>query len=485
MKIPARNAILVTILSGVAGLLLLTAILIVMALIYTVQLNQRIEQVVTQHNLKAGLISTMYRAIQNRRNVVMSMLTQTDIFAQDEAYLRTRELATELVAASIKLEPLLVVADGEWDMYKKYSAIAVTARSHLEQSLDWVMAGDILAAKQIILEQWVPANNQVLDGLIQLHELQRIAIHRALDSAKHESRQGGWFITLFGISIMLLNSLIGWIMARYIAQQAELLTTANTQLENRVTERTAELVHARDDALRANQMKSQFLAKVSHELRTPLNAIIGYSELLQEECQRLTGTDNYQQDLAKIEASGRHLLTLINDILDLAKIDAGKIELHQDRVVLADLLRDVSTLAQPLVKKNANLFRTENRVTLPAIITDAVRIRQILFNLISNASKFTDHGTITLTLEQDRQWVYFLVQDTGIGMDTLQVRNLFQEFVQGNHDRGGTGLGLTISLRLCTLLGGSIQVESRAQQGSLFKVRLPLEVRDNLPKPTA
>lgn len=472
MAHPVRKTMLLgVLLGGVAGVLFLTAALIIIALTYITQMNQQIEQVVQQHGIKTSLISTMYRAVQSRSNVIIAILNEPDVFIQEEAYIKVNAIATDLVVASIALEPLLMAEKGERALYDKYSTIAATAKRYLEESFNSLLQGNVSGAKKILVEQWIPANHQVLDGLMQLHEMQRLWIQEVLDNTKDKSKRHGWIIVMLGIGAMVLSALIGSLMIWHTAQQAALLTQANLQLENRVAERTVELVRARDEALRANQLKSQFLAKMSHELRTPLNAIIGYSELLQEECQQ---PGPLQDDLLKIEAAGRHLLTLINDILDLAKIDAGKIELHHAPLVLADLLQDLNTLAQPLIKKQGNQFKIYNRLKTPMIVTDALRIRQILYNLISNASKFTDHGTITLTLEQDNQWVYFLVQDTGIGMDTVQVQNLFQEFVQGKHNRGGTGLGLTISHHLCTLLGGSLQVESQLQHGSLFTMKLPL-----------
>ncbi|HLB54731.1 MAG TPA: GAF domain-containing protein, partial [Gemmatimonadales bacterium] len=246
-----------------------------------------------------------------------------------------------------------------------------------------------------------------------------------------------------------------------------------------------ELLAARRASEEANTAKSRFLANMSHELRTPLNAIIGYSEMLEEEATE-RGHSDYAPDLQKIRAAGRHLLALINDVLDLSKIEAGKMELHLETFELGSAIETVAATVAPLVEKNGNTLRLELAPfpELGAMRADLTRFRQVLFNLLSNASKFTERGTITLRAapEPGGATLRFTVEDTGIGMTQEQLERLFQAFAQAEAATasryGGTGLGLAISKMFCEMMGGEISVESTPGVGTRFTVRLPREVRD-------
>ncbi len=258
------------------------------------------------------------------------------------------------------------------------------------------------------------------------------------------------------------------------------LQSLNDHLEELVRERTAQLEKAHDEAIQANMVKSQFLANMSHELRTPLNAIIGYSEMLMEDAQDL-GEPTFSEDLAKISKAGKHLLSLINDILDISKIEAGKMDLHFESCEVPGLVQDVLTTVKPLIAANGN--RLETSLVEGEITTDVTKLRQILINLLSNASKFTKDGTIAFEVSRmarGRQEGYrFSVKDTGIGMTPEQLGRLFQPFSQADSSTtrkyGGTGLGLAISQRFCQMMGGDIRVESEMGAGSTFECWLPLD----------
>ncbi|CAN7156116.1 response regulator [Paenibacillus sp. LjRoot153] len=258
------------------------------------------------------------------------------------------------------------------------------------------------------------------------------------------------------------------------------LMQLNDQLEELVKERTAELSKARDEAIEANQIKSQFLANMSHELRTPLNAIIGYSEMLKEDAEDMN-EPAFADDLGKIHNAGKHLLTLINDILDLSKIEAGKMDLYLEVCDIPTLIRNVLTTVNPLIEAGGN--RLEVVFPQGEIRTDVTKLMQVLFNLLSNAGKFTKDGTIQLTAGYEmvnrQSGISFSIQDTGIGMTAEQMTHLFQAFKQADSSTtrkyGGTGLGLAISQKLCQMMGGHITVDSVYGQGTTFTAWLPLQ----------
>jgi signal transduction histidine kinase/DNA-binding NarL/FixJ family response regulator len=282
-------------------------------------------------------------------------------------------------------------------------------------------------------------------------------------------------------------------MLSEIQQRDTALRGANEELKSRTGELEKEILYrkqtqeellkAKHAAEEASRAKSTFLANMSHELRTPLNAIIGYSEMLEEET-RESGKSDSVQDLRKIQSAGKHLLSLINDVLDLSKIEAGKMGLHLENFEVAPLIDEMTTTLQPAAAKNGNTIHVHVANSLGAMHADVTKVRQILFNLLSNACKFTDHGTISVDVDQTKaeggDWVRFRVSDTGIGITAKQKENLFHEFSQADasiaRKYGGTGLGLAITYRFVQLMKGRISVESEPAKGATFTVHLPAQV---------
>jgi signal transduction histidine kinase len=293
--------------------------------------------------------------------------------------------------------------------------------------------------------------------------------------------------TVLGVPILKGDDLLG-VMMIYHLQGVRPFTDKQIALVETFADQAAiaidnvRLFHEIQDKSRqlaeASQHKSQFLANMSHELRTPLNAIIGVTEMLREDAEALTQDT---EPLDRVLGAARHLLALINDILDLSKIEAGRMELHLETFPLAPLLQDVAKTIEPIATKNGNRIVIECPADLGTIHADQIRLRQSLLNLASNANKFTEKGTVTIAARQGqengRDWITLAVTDTGIGMTPEQMGKLFQEFSQASSATaskyGGTGLGLAISRRFCQMMGGDITVESAPGNGSTFTIRLP------------
>jgi signal transduction histidine kinase/DNA-binding response OmpR family regulator/HAMP domain-containing protein len=308
---------------------------------------------------------------------------------------------------------------------------------------------------------------------------QRVARHRDPGGSYEQSRANGQWLKI----------------SEHKTQEGGIVGvfTDITELKRReemLGEMVDDLAEARDAAMKATETKGQFLANMSHELRTPLNAVIGITEMLEEDVEDL-GLEEFKEPLGRISRAGKHLLNLINDILDLSKIEAGKMELHLEQIDLKGVIDDAVNMVTLQAATNKNRIEVRCASDLGEVVSDLTRVRQVIFNLLSNACKFTEGGQITIDVTERKaeQGIEIVVRDTGIGMSPDQLAKLFQEFSQADSSTtrkyGGSGLGLAISRRFCQMMGGDITVVSKQGKGSAFTVYLPKRVPKIFAKPAA
>ncbi len=374
-----------------------------------------------------------------------------------------------------------VILDGEFigTVYLKRDMGDEYAR--LEQ-YGGIVLGVLLASSLAALLLSSKLQRVISDPILRLAEMAgRVSAERdySLRAAKLANDE-------IGILVDSFNEMMGQIQACTLAlHEAEgALQQHVADLCDEIARRQRvqeELVAAKQSAEESSRAKSAFLANMSHELRTPLNAIIGYSEMLREDAQE-AGEKGSMQDLARITSAGKHLLTLINDVLDLSKVEAGKIELVWEEAQPAQILEDAVGALAPLADKNGNKLIVNCHPDLPGMYVDIVKFRQSLYNLLSNACKFTQNGTVSVEVAPVRvegaDWIEWRIGDTGIGIAPDQMQKLFRPFSQldasTTRKYGGTGLGLAISQRFCELMGGAITVASEPGKGSTFTIRLPV-----------
>ena len=430
-------------------------------------------------------------AIENMR-LFEEVQARTRELSRSVAELRALGKVGQAVSSSLDLETVLStilvnaceLSDSGGGAFYVYDE----ARGDFELAAGHGMGGKLLEA----VRQHRPRLGETIVGrcaarrsAVEVPDLAAEAGHPIIDALRAAGIQA-----ILAVPLMQQDRVVGVLIVRrkragsFAAETVALLQTFATQ--SALAIQNARLFREIEEKGRqlqaASQHKSQFLANMSHELRTPLNAIIGLTEMLREEAEAPEHAD-FAEPLDRVQRAGKHLLGLINDVLDLSKIEAGKIELHEEDFDLATLARDLVVTVQPLADKNGNRLVLERPPDIGAIRCDQMRLRQVLLNLLSNACKFTEKGAVTLSIARAPRngsgGIAIAVSDTGIGMTPEQQAKLFSEFTQADSSTtrkyGGTGLGLAISKRLVEMMGGTIAVDSAPGQGSSFKVWLPAE----------
>jgi len=450
--------------------------------------NQRLERLVRENNGKMMLMHQMRDFIRERMLNVYHITHLHDPFLIEAEWEVFSNYASKFIRTREELYQL-GLSDEQYFQIETQKEVLAESYTILTNVINLIRQDKRIEAENLLF-QAKEKNTRVMDELMKMiNHQQQIAYQAVQEASKDYHEVRSQLITLNVVAVLVCLIIVLLIVRRIMAQQQELdqaalsLQQSNAQLEERVAQRTQELISARDAAVEASLIKSRFLANMSHELRTPLNAIIGYAEILLEEAQE-QDNENSEEDLRKILGAGRHLLDLISDVLDISKIETGKIAIEPDYFNLRLLVDEVVEIMQSLMAQRNNRFHITCDPTVGKMYADQTRIRQVLFNLLSNANKFTEKGDITLVINrtfcQGKPWIVCQVRDTGIGISKEQQKKLFKPFVQvdasSTRKYGGTGLGLVISLRFCQLMGGSINVQSELGKGCEFTVLLPEQV---------
>jgi signal transduction histidine kinase len=433
-----------------------------------------------------------------------------------------QQVNQELINQDVDLTPLQ-------NVFQSYTRLVEAYLENQKTGMEMSQTIQNLPLSAVSAQTLQAANAAFLQSLQQLN--QEITTLQEYVQQQHQQGQlsleqaqqlGQWIIGLSVLLSLIIVRMVTWRRTQTISQplnqltqkiqqlagefqvewrsplesqppEIQTLTASLHHLFDQISQHIRHLQQAKITAEQASVAKSQFLANMSHELRTPLNAILGYSEMLWDDAQDL-GNQEMMEDLRMINTAGRHLLSLINDILDLSKIEAGRMNVYLETFNLRQLIEHVVATVKPLIAQNDNELDVHYDFPQESIHADSTKVKQVLLNLLSNAAKFTQKGKITLTVSLDccdvstsvdcQSWICFEVQDTGIGMSAQQQQRVFEAFIQADSSTpnryGGTGLGLAISRHFCKLMGGELTlIESQIGKGSRFKMCLPTQIQQS------
>ncbi len=449
-------------------------------------MQSKLDVITKEHNIKSNLMMRMLHGIYERQVSLRDIMLLKDPFERDLGKTTFNSYALNIVTAR-DLFSSLPLSPQEKKVLKKINAAMILAYEAQIILIDSSIYND---KKKITRKDLIAAfkTQEAFMGQVkEMIELQKKATKKAFMDAEQSYYAAKTSVYILGGSAMLFGLFVAIFIIRLTESQARDVNEAmleiessNELLEDRVQKRTEQLAHARDEALASNKSKDVFLATMSHELRTPLNIILGYSELLVEIAID-EGSKKIIPDLYKIQNSAHHQLGLIDSLLDISKIEEGKLEIHPVEFDVEKLVADIEESARPLMSKSNNNFEINCMRGIGMMYSDNIRIKQILLNLLSNAAKFTEQGMVSFNISKDVEGkeITFEIQDSGVGIAESYMDDLFKKFTQADSSttrkHGGSGLGLSISRQLAQGLNGDIIVKSERGKGACFSLILPIQ----------
>jgi len=449
--------------AGFGIILALSVLLIIVWYSDAKETSQKIDTIVNIYNEKTILLSNMRDIARTRVLSLHRLRLLKDPFEIDQELQKFSLLSGKFISNRLKLVELPMNTI-ELELWAKILPLLNIGQTAQNNAMDFINQKNNSSADLVLFDNVRPAQNNVMKNLTLFLKLQRAASKEALSVIKDANKKTLYTTTLLGTVLILIGILIATLSIRRTSK-AEIV-----------------LVRASKAAQEANRLKSEFIAKMSHELRTPLNAIIGFSEVLEEEALE-SKNDLSLKDLKKIQSAGHNLLAIINNVLDISKIESGSLTLHPQEFSIPHLVRNAVASTSALANRNNITIDINLEENMGLMYADELRVRQSLLILLNNACKFSKDGVVSLeakTLVEPvgLKCLYLKVSDSGIGIDQEQLKILFQPFSQIdasiNRRYGGTGLGLVLAKRFCELMDGDLIASSQKGTGSVFTIKLPI-----------